>query len=134
MTMALPRPAHVTRPSPSLMGDLAYSAIMTIPEDLATHSDYMEVCYLLLNGNLPNQAEKNDFETTITYHTMVHEQVTHFFRGFRRDAHPMAIMVGVVGGRYLLFTMIPPIFMIHTNGWLPRTHDCKNADNRCHGL
>ena len=66
-------------------------------EDLATHSDYMEVCYLLLNGNLPNQAEKNDFETTITYHTMVHEQVTHFFRGFRRDAHPMAIMVGVVG-------------------------------------
>jgi citrate synthase len=66
-------------------------------EDLAEQSDFMEVCYLLLNGELPSKAEKEDFETTITNHTMVHEQLSYFFRGFRRDAHPMAIMVAVVG-------------------------------------
>ena len=66
-------------------------------EDLAEKSDYMEVCYLLLNGELPNRARKREFEHTITMHTMVHEQLNFFFRGFRRDAHPMAIMCGVVG-------------------------------------
>ena len=66
-------------------------------EDLAEHCDYMEVCYLLLNGELPNNEQKVAFEHTITYHTMVHEQLTGFYRGFRRDAHPMAIMIGVVG-------------------------------------
>ncbi|MDJ0683414.1 MAG: citrate synthase [Alphaproteobacteria bacterium] len=66
-------------------------------EDLTEHCTYMEVAYLLLNGELPNQAEKDDFERTITYHTMVHEQLLNFYRGFRRDAHPMAILVGVVG-------------------------------------
>ena len=66
-------------------------------EDLAENCDYMEVCYLLLNGELPNPAQKEAFEHTITYHTMVHEQLTGFYRGFRRDAHPMAIMIGVVG-------------------------------------
>ena len=66
-------------------------------EDLAEHGDYLEVCYLLLNGELPNAAEKYKFESTITRHTMVHEQLTYLLRGFRRDAHPMAIMVGVVG-------------------------------------
>ena len=66
-------------------------------EDLAEHSDFMDVCYLLLNGELPKQPEKEEFERTITYHTMVHEQLNYFFRGFRRDAHPMAIMVAVVG-------------------------------------
>jgi len=66
-------------------------------EDLAEHCDFMEVCYLLLRGELPDAAEKAQFETTITYHTMVHEQMINFYRGFRRDAHPMAIMVGVVG-------------------------------------
>ena len=66
-------------------------------EDLAEHGDYLEVCYLLLNGDLPTVEEKTKFEHSITMHTMVHEQLTHFFRGFRRDAHPMAIMVGVVG-------------------------------------
>jgi len=64
---------------------------------LAEQSSFMEVCYLLLNGELPSKAELEDFTTTITRHTMVHEQLTTFFRGFRRDAHPMAIMVGVVG-------------------------------------
>jgi citrate synthase len=66
-------------------------------EDLAENCDYLEVCYLLLRGKLPNVQEKADFENTITYHTMVHEQMHNFYRGFRRDAHPMAIMVGVVG-------------------------------------
>jgi citrate synthase len=66
-------------------------------EELAEHSDFMEVCYLLLNGELPNAKQKADFENTITHHTMVHEQINFFFRGFRRDAHPMAVMVATVG-------------------------------------
>jgi citrate synthase len=66
-------------------------------EDLAENSDFAEVCFLLLNGTLPNAAEKTKFERDITMHTMVHEQISSFFRGFRRDAHPMAVMCGVVG-------------------------------------
>lgn len=66
-------------------------------EQLAAHSDYLEVCYLLLKGELPTPAQKADFNHHIINHTMVHEQIYHFLRGFRRDAHPMAIMVGVVG-------------------------------------
>ena len=65
--------------------------------DLAEKSRYLEVCYLLLNGELPNKEQLDEFENTITRHTMLHEQMTGFFKGFRRDAHPMAIMVGVVG-------------------------------------
>jgi citrate synthase len=66
-------------------------------EDLAEHSDFMEVCYLLLHGELPNAQQKAKFVHDITYHTMVHEQLQYLYRGFRRDAHPMAVMVGVVG-------------------------------------
>ncbi|MAZ01863.1 MAG: citrate (Si)-synthase [Sneathiella sp.] len=66
-------------------------------EELAEKSDFMEVCYLLLKGELPTQPQKDKFSHDITYHTMLHEQLTQFYRGFRRDAHPMAIMVGVVG-------------------------------------
>jgi citrate synthase len=66
-------------------------------DELAEHSDYMEVCYLLLNGELPTADEKKKFTDTVTRHTMLHDQMNGFFRGFRRDAHPMAIMVGVVG-------------------------------------
>lgn len=66
-------------------------------DQLAEHSDYLEVCYLLLYGELPNAAEKSNFVSTIGRHTMVHEQIRNFFQGFRRDAHPMAIMCGVVG-------------------------------------
>ena len=64
---------------------------------LAEQSSFMEVSYLLLNGELPNAAELADFSRTITRHTMVHEQLSTFYRGFRRDAHPMAVMCGVVG-------------------------------------
>jgi citrate synthase len=66
-------------------------------EQLADNSDYLETCYLLLNGELPDAAQKSEFENNIRYHTMVHEQLYQFFKGFPRDAHPMAIMVGVVG-------------------------------------
>ncbi|MEM7072778.1 MAG: citrate synthase [Pseudomonadota bacterium] len=66
-------------------------------EDLAEHSDYMEVCYLLLRGELPTQEQKQTFVDIITRHSMLHEQMLFFYRGFRRDAHPMAIMVGAVG-------------------------------------
>lgn len=66
-------------------------------DQLADKSDYLETCFLLLYGELPNQAQKAKFESTIRNHTMVHEQLRSFFQGFRRDAHPMAIMCGVVG-------------------------------------
>ena len=66
-------------------------------EQLAAKSSYIEVCYLLLYGELPNKAELADFENRVTRHTMVHEQMHYFYRGFRRDAHPMAIVTGVVG-------------------------------------
>jgi citrate synthase len=66
-------------------------------DELAEHSDFMEVCFLLLKGELPSRSEKEKFVHDITMHTMLHEQLTQLFRGFRRDAHPMAIMVGVVG-------------------------------------
>ncbi len=66
-------------------------------EQLAEHSDYLEVCYLLLNGELPTPEEKDKFVDIVKNHTMVHEQMNHFFNGFRRDAHPMAIMVACVG-------------------------------------
>ncbi|MEH7827488.1 citrate synthase [Gemmobacter denitrificans] len=66
-------------------------------DQLAEKSHYLEVCYLLLHGELPNAAQMKDFEQRVTRHTMVHEQMHNFFRGFRRDSHPMATMVGVVG-------------------------------------
>ena len=66
-------------------------------EQLAEHSNFLEVAHLLLYGDLPNQQENEKFVTDITYHTMLHDQLMNFYRGFRRDAHPMAIMCGVVG-------------------------------------
>ncbi|MBC7489149.1 MAG: citrate (Si)-synthase [Glaciimonas sp.] len=66
-------------------------------EQLAVNCDFLETCYLLLNGELPTEAEKATFEATVTAHTMIHEQMQFFFRGFRRDAHPMAVLVGTVG-------------------------------------
>ena len=66
-------------------------------EELAGKSDYLEVCYLLLFGELPTAEQKEKFVSTVKNHTMVHEQLQFFYRGFRRDAHPMAVMCGVVG-------------------------------------
>jgi citrate synthase len=66
-------------------------------EQLAVNCDFLETCYLLLNGELPNAVQKKSFVDTVTRHTMVHEQMQFFFRGFRRDAHPMSVLVGTVG-------------------------------------
>jgi citrate synthase len=66
-------------------------------EQLAVHCDFLEICYLLLNGELPTRKQKEEFDYTVIHHSMVHEQINRFFTGFRRDAHPMATMVGVVG-------------------------------------
>ncbi len=66
-------------------------------EQLAEHCDFLEVSYLLMHGELPNATEKNEFTKTISGHTMLHDQLNNIFRGFRRDAHPMAVMIGVVG-------------------------------------
>ncbi len=66
-------------------------------EDLAENCNFLEVCYLLMHGELPTPDEYRQYDRTITYHSMVHEQLLNFYRGFRRDAHPMAVMVGVVG-------------------------------------
>ena len=66
-------------------------------EDLVEHADFLEVAYLLLNGELPNKAEKNEFDNAVTNHSMLHEQMSRFYQGFRRDAHPMAITCGVIG-------------------------------------
>ncbi|MFP5073575.1 citrate synthase [Neisseria sp. WLZKY-1] len=79
-------------------GDKGYLYYRGYPiEQLAEHGDYLETCYLLIYGELPNAEQKKQFVDTVMHHTMVHEQLTWFFRGFRRDAHPMAMMVGVVG-------------------------------------
>src|SRR5207237_9282511 len=64
---------------------------------LAVTWAFLEVCYLLLEGELPNATQRAEFVQTVTQHTMVHEQMSQFFRGFRRDSHPMAMLVGVVG-------------------------------------
>jgi len=66
-------------------------------DELAEQSDFMEVCYLLLYGELPTASQRQKFLRDVTYHTMIHEQLAQLFRGFRRDAHPMAVLVGVVG-------------------------------------
>ena len=67
-------------------------------EQLAKESNFVEVCYTLLFGELPNDEQYADFESRIRNHTMVHDQINNFFKGFRRDAHPMSILCGVVGG------------------------------------
>ena len=66
-------------------------------EQLATNCDFLETCHLLLYGELPNETQKGDFTKLVTNHTMVNEQMQFFLRGFRRDAHPMAVMTGLVG-------------------------------------
>ena len=79
-------------------GDAGLLLYRGIPiEQLAEHGDFLETCYLLLYGELPTTAQKADFDYRVTRHTMVHEQMSRFFQGFRRDAHPMAVMVGSVG-------------------------------------
>src|SRR3989337_181146 len=66
-------------------------------EQLAEHCDFLEVAYLILYGELPNQKARDEFVSKVSHHTMVHEQLVRFYSGFRRDAHPMAVLMGVVG-------------------------------------
>jgi len=66
-------------------------------QELAVHCDFLEVCYLLYYGELPNATQKAEFQDLVMHHTMVHEQMQFFLRGFRRDAHPMAILTGMIG-------------------------------------
>ncbi|MFW1850879.1 citrate synthase [Acinetobacter guillouiae] len=82
---------------------------------LATQASYLETCYLLLSGELPTAEQKTDFENKVRNHTMVHDQVSRFFNGFRRDAHPMAVMCGVVGA----------LSAFYHNGF-----DVENVDHR----
>ena len=77
------------------VGELQYRGYPI--EQLAENCDFLETCYLLLNGELPDAAQKAHFSVTVSKHTMVHEQMQFFFRGFRRDAHPMSVLVGTVG-------------------------------------
>ena len=76
---------------------LRESVLAMHERQLAEHGDFLEVCYLLLYGELPTATQKADFDYRVTHHTMVHEQMSRFFTGFRRDAHPMAVMCGCVG-------------------------------------
>ena len=77
------------------VGELLYRGYPI--EQLAEKSHFLEVAYLLLYGELPSAAQLEDFENRVTKHTMLHEQMAYFFRGFRRDAHPMAVVCGVMG-------------------------------------
>jgi citrate synthase len=77
-------------------GELLYRGYQI--QDLATKCDFLETCYLLIKGELPNAAQKKQFDYVVMHHTMVHEQMQFFLRGFRRDAHPMAVLTGLVGG------------------------------------
>ncbi len=94
-------------------------------EQLAEKSDYLETCYLLLNGELPTAEQKAQFVSTVKNHTMVHEQLKTFFNGFRRDAHPMAVMCGVVGALSAFITtpstsITRSIAKSPRSAWLPR--------------
>jgi citrate synthase len=91
-------------------------------EQLAEHCDFMEVSHLLINGELPTSVQKEEFTRTINSHTMVHDQLTNIFRGFRRDAHPMAVMVGVVGSMSAFY---------HTKGDI---HDAQSREITAHQL
>ena len=75
-------------------------------DELAEKSDYLESCYLLLHGELPSAEEKSEFVSKITNHTMVHDQISSFFKGFPRTAHPMAIMCGVVGALSAFYHLV----------------------------
>ena len=97
-------------------GDLGQLFYRGYPiEQLAQHSTHMEGAYLLLNGELPTKAQQQEFEKTITYHTMINDQLQTVFKGFRRDAHPMAMLTGIVGAMAAFY---------------PTAFDFKNEDNR----
>ena len=103
-------------------------------EQLAEHGDFLETCYLLLYGELPTAQQKADFDYRVTHHTMVHEQMSRFFQGFRRDAHPMAVMVGSVGALSAFYHDSTDITDPTQRDDRVDPHDRQNADARRDGL
>ena len=103
-------------------------------EELAEQSSFLEVCYLLLNGELPTAAEFAEFEHTITYHTMLHAQFDRFFTGFRSDAHPMAIMTGAVGALSAFYHDSTNVDDPEQREDLGAPADRQDADHRRPGL
>ncbi len=101
---------------------------------LAEDSSFMEVAYLLLNGELPQQTELDDFNYTITRHTMLHDQLRQFYQGFRRDAHPMAIMCGVVGALVGVLSRQHGYIRSRTSQDQQPSFDREDADDRCDGV
>lgn len=95
-------------------------------DQLATDSNYLEVCYILLNGEKPTQEQYDEFKTTVTRHTMIHEQITRLFHAFRRDSHPMAVMCGITGALaafYLTRWMLTILVIVK----LPRSACCRKC-------
>ena len=103
-------------------------------DELAEHGDFLETCYLLLYGELPTAAQKADFVDRVIHHTMVHEQMSRFFQGFRRDAHPMAVMVGSVGALSAFYHDSTDITDPHAAHDRLDPHDRENADAGRDGL
>ncbi len=103
-------------------------------EQLAEHGDFLEVCYLLLYGELPTANQKKDFDHRVTMHTMVHEQMSRFFTGYRRDAHPMAVMCGTVARSLGLLSRLDRHHRSAPAHGRLAAHDRQDADDRRHGL
>ncbi|YBM03411.1 citrate/2-methylcitrate synthase [Escherichia coli] len=95
-------------------------------DQLATDSNYLEVCYILLNGEKPTQEQYDEFKTTVTRHTMIHEQITRLFHAFRRDSHPMAVMCGITGALAAFYhdSLMLTILVIVK---LPRSACCRKC-------
>ena len=103
-------------------------------EQLAEHGDFLETCYLLLYGELPTAAQKGDFVYRVTRHTMVHEQMARFFQGFRRDAHPMSVMVASVGALAAFYHDSTDISDENAAHGRLHADDRQNADARGDGV
>ena len=103
-------------------------------EQLAEHGDFLETCYLLLYGELPTAAQKADFDDRVTRHTMVHEQMSRFYQGFRRDAHPMAVMTGCVGALSAFYHHFDGHFGPYPADDCIDSHDSEDADHGCNGV
>ena len=124
-----PRRAVLKLPlSMAIMGVLLHRGYSI--EDLAMHGDYIDTCYLLLYGDLPSERAKEQFAYEIGHHTMLHDQLMTFFQGFLRGAHPMAIMVGVVGALSAFYHDTTDINDPQQWHGSCASIDCKNANHR----
>ena len=132
---ASPRPASCESKITYIDGDEGILLYRGYPiEQLAEHGDFLETCYLLLYGELPTAAQKADFDNRVTRHTMVHEQMSRFFQGFRRDAHPMAVMVGLRRRAVGLLSRLHRHLRSASADGRVDPHDRQDADARGDGL